>query len=89
MDTARITLWTYKWRLLLPSQQRSGFSSSVEPQEIDEFRFIPDYTGDRGLCWVDESGDHLSASELGDRLVERFMDAVEEQELSDEEPEDD
>lgn len=88
MNTARVTIWTYKWRLLLPSQ-RGGYSNSVEPEEIGEFAFRPDYTVDRGLCWVDESGHNLSALELGDRLVEEFMNAVEAQELSDEEPEDD
>lgn len=87
MDTARVTIWTYKWRLLLPSQ-RGTYSNSVEPEEMGEFAFRPDYTGDRGLCWVDESGHNLSALELGDRLVEEFMGAVEAQELSDEEPED-
>lgn len=76
MNKARVTIWTYKGRLLLPSQ-RGRYISSVEPREVGKNAYCPDYTAENGLCWVDEAGKHLSPTELGDRLVSTFFDVVE------------
>jgi serine/threonine protein kinase len=84
MKTARVTIWTYRGRLLLPSH-RGRYVSSVEPQEVGENAFRPDYTAERGLCWVDEAGKNLSPTELGDRLVGKFLEVVEAHELSEQE----
>lgn len=86
LDEARVTIWTYKWRLLLPSERR-GYRNSMEPVNVGESAFRPDFTVDRGACWIDESQHHLSAVELGDRLASEFLGIVETQETSDEETE--
>jgi len=84
LETARVTIWTYKWRVLLPSE-RSSYRNSVEPVEVGETAFRPDFIANRGFCWRDESGNHITSSELGDRLLSEFMELVDRHETSDEE----
>lgn len=84
LENARVTIWTYKWRVLLPSE-RSRYTNSVKPVEMSETAFYPDYVAGRDFCWRDGSGNHLTSRELGDRLVSEFMKLVDQHETSDEE----
>lgn len=84
LDGARITIWTYKWRQLLPSE-RSRSVMSIQPIEVSKTEFWPDYTAEQGLCWSDPNGRHLSSAEVGDRLAKEFFDVVDWHENSDEE----
>lgn len=83
LETARVTIRTYKWRVLLPSEESR--SNSVKPVQVSETAFRPDYIAGHGFCWRDESGKHISSRELGDRLVNEFMELVDQHETSDEE----
>jgi hypothetical protein len=84
LETARVTIWTYKWRVLLPSEG-SLYVNSVEPVKVGETAFHPDFIVERGFCWRDASGKHLTSRELGDRLLSEFMKLVDRHETSDEE----
>jgi serine/threonine protein kinase len=85
LENARVTISTYKWRLLLPSH-RSTRRSSVEPVRVGEARFYPDFTSGQGLCWRTDDGQHLSSQEVGDHVADQFFDLVDKHETSDEQP---
>lgn len=83
LDKARLTMRTYKWRLSLPSEGRR-YRNSVEPEEMAEKEFWPDYSTE-GLCWS-EDGRRLTSTEAADRIIEEFFALVERHENSDEQP---
>ena len=84
-DSARLTIWTYKWLLLLPSE-RGRYSYDVKPEEISETIFRPEYTASERLCWLDDAGHTLKPTAVGDRLIEEFFNLVKVHERSDEDP---
>lgn len=83
LDKAWLTVWTYKWRQLLPSE-RQRYTSSIQPEEMSKAEFWPDYTT-QGFCWS-ENGSQLISTAVGDRVIEEFFALVERHENSDEDP---
>jgi serine/threonine protein kinase len=84
LENARVTISTYKGLFPLPSERRP-YGSSTKPVEMSKNAFRPDYIAERGFCWLDESGKHITSRELGDRLVSHLIELDDQHETSDEE----
>ena len=67
----------YNGRVLLPGER--DVTTLAPPNELRRCSFVPELSGSRELCWVEESNArrHYSHADLADRIVQKFLDLFE------------